>query len=535
MSETGQPRSRDEERLAELGYKQDLSRVWSKFSNFAISFSIISVLAGCFTTYGQAFNNGGPIAISWGWPIICALILTVAVSMSELCSAYPTAGGPYWWAAKLGGAGWSWFTGWFNVVGLIAVVASVDYACATFAANLFSLWDLNLIINFQGAVELDEVFLLFCAIMVLHALINIYSSHLVALFNNISVVVHVVGVAVIIVILIVIPDRHQSADFVFTDTLNNSGFSDGSSSNLFFWFYVLPVGFLLTMYTVTGYDASAHVSEETQDAERAAAQGVWQSVFISAVIGWFVLLAITFAAIDVGGCLGRRHSDLHQRHGRGLGRGRDPDLHDRAVLLRHGLRDELLPNLLCLLARPRRARLAHLEFGEHQARARRRRVRGLRARSDHHPPGTHQQRRRHPCRLLRRRLDRGGGALHRLRDPGLPAPAGGRPLPARGVDARREVPLDQHHRGRWVRSVRDHLLAALHPGGGAMERRVHLVGGQLLADHGGRAVRRHRDLVAREREEHLQGPVANISFDEGMGITEEAPAEGPPSAPSAPA
>ncbi len=299
MSETGQPRSRDEERLAELGYKQDLSRVWSKFSNFAISFSIISVLAGCFTTYGQAFNNGGPIAISWGWPIICALILTVAVSMSELCSAYPTAGGPYWWAAKLGGAGWSWFTGWFNVVGLIAVVASVDYACATFAANLFSLWDLNLIINFQGAVELDEVFLLFCAIMVLHALINIYSSHLVALFNNISVVVHVVGVAVIIVILIVIPDRHQSADFVFTDTLNNSGFSDGSSSNLFFWFYVLPVGFLLTMYTVTGYDASAHVSEETQDAERAAAQGVWQSVFISAVIGWFVLLAITFAAIDV--------------------------------------------------------------------------------------------------------------------------------------------------------------------------------------------------------------------------------------------
>ena len=109
---------RDEEKLAELGYKQDLDRVWSSFSNFAISFTIISVLAGCFTTYGQAFNNGGPIAISWGWPIICALILTVAFSMSELASAYPTAGGPYWWAAKLGGPGWSWFTGWFNVIGL---------------------------------------------------------------------------------------------------------------------------------------------------------------------------------------------------------------------------------------------------------------------------------------------------------------------------------------------------------------------------------------------------------------------------------
>jgi amino acid transporter len=290
--------SRDEEKLAELGYKQDLERAWSSFSNFAISFTIISVLAGCFTTYGQAFNNGGPIAISWGWPIICALILTVAFSMSELASAYPTAGGPYWWANRLGGPGWSWFTGWFNVIGLIAVVASVDYACATFAANLFSLWDLNFIINFSGTPELDEIFLVFLVIMALHALINIYSSHLVALFNNISVGVHVIGVVVIIAILILVPDRHQSADFVFTETLNNSGFSDGSSSNLFFWLYVLPVGFLLTMYTVTGYDASAHVAEETRDAEMAAAKGVWQSVFFSAVIGWFVLLAITFAAID---------------------------------------------------------------------------------------------------------------------------------------------------------------------------------------------------------------------------------------------
>jgi amino acid transporter len=184
------------------------------------------------------------------------------------------------------------------------VVASVDYACATFAANLFSLWDLNFIVNFSGTPELDEIFVLFLIIMGLHALINIYSSHLVALFNNISVGVHVVGVAIIILILIIAPDRHQSADFVFTDTLNNSGFSDGSNSNLFFWFYVLPVGFLLTMYTVTGYDASAHVSEETHDAEISAAKGVWQSVFFSAVIGWFVLLAITFAAVDTEAAAG---------------------------------------------------------------------------------------------------------------------------------------------------------------------------------------------------------------------------------------
>ncbi len=200
MADAGRPGDRDEQRLAELGYKQELNRGWSRFANFAISFSIISVLAGCFTLYGQAWQFGGPIAISWGWPILALLILTVAFSMSELTSAYPTAGGPYWWAHKLGGPGWSWFTGWFNVIGLIGIVASVDYFCAFFATSLFGLWGWDLgFVNFaDDAHVLAEIFWVFVLILVIHSLINIYSSHLVALFSNISVVWHVVGVAVII-------------------------------------------------------------------------------------------------------------------------------------------------------------------------------------------------------------------------------------------------------------------------------------------------------------------------------------------------
>ena len=287
----------DERKLAELGYKQELSRGWSRFSNFAISFSIISVLAGCFTVYGQAWQFGGPIAISWGWPIIALIIMTVAFSMSELTSAFPTAGGPYWWAHRLGGPGWSWFTGWFNVVGLIGIVASVDYVCSFFLTSLFGLWGWDLgFVNFGDSQHvLAEIFWVYALILILHALINIYSSHLVALFSNVSVFWHVIGVIVIIGILIIVPDRHQSADFVFTDRINNSGFSMGM-----YWWFVLPAGFLLTMYTLTGYDASAHVAEETHEAEEAAAKGVWQSVASSALIGWFVLLAITFAATDVG-------------------------------------------------------------------------------------------------------------------------------------------------------------------------------------------------------------------------------------------
>ena len=262
---------RDEQKLAELGYKQELNRGWSQFANFAISFSIISVLAGCFTIYGQAWNFGGPIAISIGWPVIATIILTVAFSMSELTSAFPTAGGPYWWAHRLGGPGWSWFTGWFNVIGLLAVVASVDYAAATFGSTLFNLWGLDLgVLNFADDVQLDEVFAVFVVLLLIHAAINIYSSHLVALFNNISVFWHVVGVAVIIAILIFVPDRHQSADFVFTEKFNNSGFNGGSTRwiddrSMSRYSPALAVGLLAAAVTLPLSFSSAHASSGSSD------------------------------------------------------------------------------------------------------------------------------------------------------------------------------------------------------------------------------------------------------------------------------
>jgi amino acid transporter len=171
MADSGRV-DRDEHRLAELGYKQELQRAWSSFSNFAISFTIISVLAGTFTTFGQAWNAGGPIAASIGWRVICCFVLLVAVSMSELTSAFPTAGGPYWWAARLGGAGWSWFTGWFNIVGLIGIVASVGYGAATFLFALLSLYGLNVFgIDFGDTKHvLSETFLLFLIILALYAI-----------------------------------------------------------------------------------------------------------------------------------------------------------------------------------------------------------------------------------------------------------------------------------------------------------------------------------------------------------------------------
>jgi amino acid transporter len=292
----------DEARLAELGYRQELTRAWSSFTNFAISFTIISVLAGCFTNFSFAWTAGGPASVAIGWPVLCAFVLLVAVSMSELTSAFPTAGGPYWWAAKLGGAGWSWFTGWFNIVGLVGIVAGVGYGAAIFLNAVLSLYGLKIgSIDFattNPSAVLHHEFVLFLLILVLYTGVNIFADRLLAIFNNISVGWHVLGVLVIIGVLIFVPDHHQNSSFVFTQTFNNTGFHGGATNGAFFWFYILPIGFILTMYTQTGYDASAHTAEETRDAAMGAAQGVWRSVFYSAIAGWFVLLAFLYAASD---------------------------------------------------------------------------------------------------------------------------------------------------------------------------------------------------------------------------------------------
>lgn len=288
----------DERMLAELGYKQELSRSWSGFSNFAISFSIISILAGCFTTFYVGWNNGGPIAISIGWPIIAAFILVIGFCMSELVSAYPTSGGIYWWASKLGGVKAGFYTGWLNLIGLIAIVASVAYGAATFLDFALSRFSESWAANYS----LERVFVMFVVILALTALVNIFSSHLLAVFNNISVWWHVAGAVIVLLILIFglkSGATHWDAASVFTGKVNNTaGLFGGNTDGPGFWFYVLPLGFLLTQYTITGYDASAHLSEETQGASNAAARGIWQSIFYSAIGGWILLLAFLFAVQD---------------------------------------------------------------------------------------------------------------------------------------------------------------------------------------------------------------------------------------------
>ncbi|SEG89258.1 amino acid/polyamine/organocation transporter, APC superfamily [Actinacidiphila yanglinensis] len=281
----------DEQRLRELGYTQELARSLSGFSNFAVSFSIVSILSGCLTLYGFGMVTGGPALITWGWPVVGLMTLCVGLSMAEICSSYPTAGGLYYWAAKLAPSkapAWSWFTGWFNFLGQVAVTASVDYGAATFTNALLEL-------QFGLSATPAHTVEIFAVILLVHGLLNTQGVRLVALFNNVSVWWHVFGVLVIVGALVLVPDHHTSASFVFGRFVNDTGFHSS--------FYVAMLGLLLAQYTLTGYDASAHMTEETHDAARSGPRGIVNSIVVSLVAGWILLLGLTFAIQDYDGAL----------------------------------------------------------------------------------------------------------------------------------------------------------------------------------------------------------------------------------------
>jgi amino acid permease (GABA permease) len=274
----------DEQRLHEMGYAQELRRRMSGFSNFAVSFTIISILSGCMTLYGYGMITGGPVAIVWGWPFVGIMTLMVGLSMAEVCSSFPTAGGLYYWAAKLARDGrgpvWAWFTGWFNFLGQVAITAGIDFGAAFF----INAW-LNLV--FGTPTYHWVTILIYAAVLLVHGIMNQFGIRLVALLNNVSVWWHILGVLLIVGMLAFVPSHHQSASFVFTKIVNLTGWHST--------IYVLALGLLLAQYTFTGYDASAHMTEETHSAARSGPRGIVMSIVVSLFAGWVLLIGLTFA------------------------------------------------------------------------------------------------------------------------------------------------------------------------------------------------------------------------------------------------
>jgi amino acid permease (GABA permease) len=283
----------DEQRLHQLGYAQELKRSMSGFSNFAVSFTIISILSGCLTLYGTGMKTGGPAVMVWGWIFVGVMTLIVGLAMAEVCSSYPTAGGLYYWAAKLAKrnpAMWSWFTGWFNFLGQVAVTAGIDFGAAFFLNAL-----LDLQFGFDATTPWHTI-LLFGIILVVHGLLNTFGVKVVSFLNDVSVWWHVVGVLVIVGALAILPSHHQSAGFVFGHFVNQTGWTSP--------LYVVLLGLLMAQYTFTGYDASAHMTEETKDPSKAGPWGIVGSIVVSLVAGWILIVGLTFAIQNYDGAVG---------------------------------------------------------------------------------------------------------------------------------------------------------------------------------------------------------------------------------------
>lgn len=280
--------SADAGALGRLGYAQELLRRMGGFSSFAVSFSIISVLTGCITAYADAIGPGGPAALGLGWPLVSVGTMFVALAMAELASAFPTAGALYHWSALLGGSGWGWMTAAMNLVGQVAIVAAIDFGCAS---------ELAATLGLSGRAPLY----LLAAILASHALFNAFSVRLVAWLNDFSASVHILGVVILVGALLAF-GRAQPVSFLAFTGVTTRG--DGS----------LVLGFanglVLSMFTFTGYDASAHLAEETHDPARRTPWGILTSVAVSAVAGYLLLVAITLAIRDLPAIANDRHAAL---------------------------------------------------------------------------------------------------------------------------------------------------------------------------------------------------------------------------------
>jgi amino acid transporter len=316
--------------LHKLGYAQQLFREMGGFSNFAISFSIISILTGAILLFGYGLKFAGPIINTVGWPVVSLFTLCVAASMAELASAYPTAGGLYFWAYRLGGKTWAWATAWLNMIGQITITAGINVAASIYivgaVTRIFALPADQAVPLFGTTTNWYFYVFVMVVIMIPQIMINAFGIKLTSKLNDFSVYWHIGGVVVMALLLTVFGQHHNSLAFLFSDgtivsPLDASSADLGSGtavpalvfgnfkfeSPLFGLFpglvklygsapfaLVFVLALLQAQWTYTGYDASAHVAEETVMARKNSAWGVFLSVAVSAVVGYVMLVILTW-------------------------------------------------------------------------------------------------------------------------------------------------------------------------------------------------------------------------------------------------
>ena len=297
--------------LHELGYAQELFRTMGGFSNFAISFSIISILTGAVILYDYGLAWAGKAAVMIGWPLVTVFVVCIAASMSEIASAYPTAGGLYYWASRMKNKNWGWWTAWLNLLGQFAIVAGINYAAAGFINATIVDKLTNGVFNTTEVVPgvINGQLVTMGILMLIELAMNIAGINLVALLNQVSVWWHIVIVAIVVVLVGLLGKADQSGlDLFKIAPLDTAGSWDNTIGSFSLKYgaattYPLFLAFFFSLlqanWTYTGYDASAHVAEETIGARVSSAWGVFLSVAVSAVVGYVFLVALTLHTPDL--------------------------------------------------------------------------------------------------------------------------------------------------------------------------------------------------------------------------------------------
>jgi amino acid transporter len=307
---------KDVQDLHKLGYAQELFRTMGGFSNFAISFSIISILTGAVILFDYGLAWAGTAAALIGWPVVTIFVLLIAASMSEIASAYPTAGGLYYWASRMRNKNWGWWTAWFNLIGQFAIVAGISYAAAQFLNvsivtplldNFGIDYNNTTVVLANGTVPiLTGATVTMGVLMLICLALNVVGINVVAILNQVSVWWHIAIVAAIVILVFVAGKPDMSGLTLFAiqpqDTAGswaNDLTPLGIPINLSYGAaitYPLFLAFMFSLlqanWTYTGYDASAHVAEETVGARIASAWGIFLSVAVSAVFGFIFLFAL---------------------------------------------------------------------------------------------------------------------------------------------------------------------------------------------------------------------------------------------------
>ncbi len=276
-------------RLHALGYRQELARRLSGFSNFALSLSIICILAGGVTSFHLGLSATGGASIGLGWPLVVLFALAVAASMGQLASTFPTAGGLYHWSAILGGRGWGWATAWFNLAGLVTVLAAINVGTYRFAADALGYGSSPEVLNLTAQA------IAVALITASQAVINHRGISATARLTDFSGYwILIVTLALTASLLFLAPTFDPSRLIRFDNFSGAAGGDVWPASDQRILLFAL--GALLPAYTITGFDASAHAAEETHDAALAVPRGILRSVLVSGIAGWTLLATVVIVA-----------------------------------------------------------------------------------------------------------------------------------------------------------------------------------------------------------------------------------------------